>query len=285
MKPLRFHLQPCTAHRFLGALLVCLLSLCGAAPTLAAETLRVGGTGSSAPLAAQLFAAFRRHAPDAELVQTAPPLGSGGAMRALAAGAIDIALIGRPPTPAESARVGRSFVLAATPFVLASQGGRRAAGFSRDELAAVYEGRLRHWDEGKPIRLVLRASMESDTLTLKSLSPAMAAAVDAAAQRPGMVQGSDDLATADLLKQVPGSLGPTSLGLLRTLDMRLDVLPLDGMAPSLDNLQSGRYPWRKTITVVLPTRPAALAERFVAFLNGPEAAAVLRRYDYLPEKQ
>lgn len=277
-------LQPRALRQFFGALLACLLPLCIAPSALAGETLRIGGTGSSAPLAVQLFAAFRRHAPSAELVQNTPPLGSGGAMKALAAGAIDIALIGRQPTPAEATGAGRSFTLATTPFVLASQGGRRAAGFSRDELAAVYEGRLQRWDDGKPIRLVLRASQESDTHTLKSMSPAMAAAVDAAALRPGMAMGGDDLSTAELLKRVPGSLGPTSLGLLRTLDLRLDVLPIDGIAPSVDHLKSGRYPWSKTLTLVLPTRPSALAERFAAFLISPEAAEVLRRYDYLPEK-
>lgn len=266
------------------ALLVCLLLTGHAAPSVAAETLRVAGTGSSAPLVTKLFAAFRRQAPAAELVLSSPPLGSGGALRALASGGINIALIGRPLAQSEAAAFGRSWPLASTPFVLATQGGRRASGFSRDELAAVYEGRLRHWDDGKPIRLVLRASMEADTRVLKSLSPAMAAAVDAATQRPGMAQGQDDLSTVDLLRQVPGSLGPTSLGLLRTLDLRLDLLPLDGIAPTVDNLKSGRYPWRKTLTVVLPTRPSALAERFAAFLASPEAAEVLRRHDYLPEK-
>lgn len=276
-----------SSRRFsLGALLTGLLLLtCHAAPSVAAETLRVGGTGSSTPLVTKLFAAFHRQAPAAELVQpSSPPLGSGGALKALAAGQIDLAMIGRPPSPSEAAAVGRSFTLASTPFALATQGGRRASGFSRDELAAVYEGRLRHWDDGKPIRLVLRASMESDSRALKSLSPAMAAAVDTAAQRPGMARGDDDLSTVDLLSQVSGSLGPTSLGLLRTLDLRLDLLPLDGVAPTLANLKSGRYPWRKTLTVVLPARPSALAERFAAFLAGAEASELLRRYGYLPEK-
>ena len=205
-------------------------------------------------------------------------------MKALRAGLIDIAVIGRALSSEEVGFVGRSFPLASTPFVLASQGGRRAASFSHDELAAVYEGRLQRWDDGKPIRLVLRASTESDTKTLKSFSPAMAGAVDAAAKRPGMAMGRDDLDTVNLLKQAPGSLGPTTLGLLRTLDVRLELLPLGGVDPTVENLKSGRYPWRKTLTVVLAARPSPLAERFAAFLYSAEAAEILRRYDYLPER-
>ena len=40
--------------------------------------------------------------------------------------------------------------------------------------------------------------------------------VDTAARRPGMALGQDDLETLTLLTRSPGSLGPTTLGLLRT---------------------------------------------------------------------
>lgn len=259
----------------------CVSGLC-AAPVLA-ETLRVGGTGSSAPLVERLFEEFRRQVPEATLAPVQPPLGSGGALKALAGGRIDIAFVGRALKPEEARQVGHFIPLASTAVVLVTQGGRRHQGFGFDDLAAVYDGKLQTWDDGKPIRLVLRASFESDTLTLKSFSPAMAAAVEAASRRPGMAMGNDDLETVELLRKTPGSLGPTTLGLLSTLDLHLTPLPLQGIAPTVENLQSGRYPWRKTLAVVLPVRSGPLAEKFSAFLVGEQAAAVLRRFHYLPE--
>jgi phosphate transport system substrate-binding protein len=252
-----------------------------AAPVLA-QTLRVGGTGSSAPLMALLFDEFRRQTPDAALDQVSPPLGSGGAIKALAGGRLDLALIARPLKPEEARTVGRSLPLASTALVLATKDERRTQGFRRDELAAVYAGRLTAWDDGKPIRLVLRASTESDTLLLKSMSPEMAAAVEAAGQRPGMAMGQDDLDTAQLLLAAPGSLGPTTMGLLTTQKLRLQALPIDGIAPTLGNLESGRYPWSKTITLVLAAKPAPLAEKFATFVGSEAAASILRRHDYLP---
>ncbi len=139
-----------------------------------AETLSVGGTGSSAPLVKLLFDEFRKAVPEAALKQASPPLGSGGALKALASGRIDLALIGRPLKDEERPMVGESFVLAATPFVLASNGGLKKNGFTPDELVAVYAGTVTKWDDGSSIRLILRASFESDTLTLKALSPTMA---------------------------------------------------------------------------------------------------------------
>lgn len=252
-----------------------------AQPALA-EPLRISGTGSSAPLVTALFEEFRKQHPDAELLQPTPPLGSSGALKALAGGRIDLALPGRALKPDEAARIGRHFVLATTPLVLASAGGQKKNGFTLDELAAVYEGRQTRWDNDQPIRLVLRASFESDTQTLKSMSPTMAKAVDTAARRPGMALGQDDLETLTLLTHSPGSLGPTTLGLLRASGARLTVFEINGVAPSLATLKEGRYPWRKEISVALPRQPSPLADKFAAFLQSDKAHAVLQRSAYLP---
>ena len=247
-----------------------------------ADTLKIGGTGSSAPLVSALFDEFRKQYPDTELMQPTPPLGSGGALKALAGGRLDMAFCGRSLKPDEAARFGQHFVLATTPFVLASAGGQKKNGFTLDELASVYEGRKNTWDNGAPIRLVLRASAESDTQALKSMSPAMHKAVDAAARRPGMALGQDDLETLGLLTRSAGSLGPTTLGLLQSSGAQLTVFPIDGVSPSVASLKRGSYPWHKEITVVLPRQPGALAEKFAAFLHGDKARAVLQRNSYLP---
>ncbi len=267
--------------RSVVALLVFALGL-GAGAAVRAESLAVGGTGSAGPLIRLLFDEFRGEAPGAGLDLAEPPLGTGGALRALANGRIDLALAGRAPKADELAHGGRHFELAATPFVLATADGRRRAGFSRDELAAVYAGDLPYWDDGAPIRLILRPAFDTDTHELKAMGPAMAMAVEAAARRPGMVTGQDDLDTLAWLARTRGSLGPTTLGLLRTTDTQLASLPLDGVRPSLAALRDGSYPWRKVLTVVLPPRPTPLAQRFADFLRGERARRVMLRHDYLP---
>lgn len=263
-----------------GVLALCLAFVWSTA--VRAETLRVGSTGSAAPLIRLLFEEFRKQAPDAELDLATPPLGSGGALRALVGGQIAFAIIGRPLTPEEKSHIGLQFDLAATPFVMASSAGVRRHGFRLDELAAVYKGSLRYWDDGKPIRLVLRASFESDTLQLRSMSPQLDAAMDIAAQRPGMAIGKDDLDTLALLTKTSGSFGPTTLGLLTAAGVRLSLFPLDGIEPSVAAMRSGRYPWRKTLSVVLPQSASPLALRFADFLRGRQTAALMSRYDYLP---
>ncbi|MCP5228666.1 substrate-binding domain-containing protein [Accumulibacter sp.] len=265
--------------------LATLLTLFLAAVTANAATLVVGGTGSSEPIIRLLFEEFRKQAPEARLKHLSPPLGSGGALNALAAGRIGMAVVGRPLRPEDSRRVGRHFPLADTAFVFASRDGKAGAGFTLEQIARIYDGGLRTWPDGTPIRLILRPAFESDSITLKAMSAKMDRAVTAAALRPGMVMGDNDFHTLKLIADTPGSLGTTTLGMLATTGSRVVVVPIDGVAPSLANLENGSYAWCKSLTVVLPLRPGVLAERFLAFLRSPAAAKLLLEYDYLPGVQ
>ncbi|MCK7491615.1 MAG: hypothetical protein MZW92_07920 [Comamonadaceae bacterium] len=110
----------------------------------------------------------------------------------------------------------------------------------------------------------------------------MDAAVQAAARRPGMVTAENDLDTLELIEKVPASVAPTTLGVLRTLRKDYRVLPLAGVAPSLPALESGKYPWSKSLIVVHGPRPSEAVSAFIAFLRSSSARESMRRLDYLP---
>jgi hypothetical protein len=109
----------------------------------------------------------------------------------------------------------------------------------------IYEGQLRDLARRFADPPDPAPSFESDTLGCSgSMSPAMDRAVDAAATlRPGMVTGDNDLDTLKLLAATPGSLGPTTLGLLKTTNTRMvcPFFPINGV-PRLSrwtNLKNG----------------------------------------------
>ena len=248
-----------------------------------ADSLLVGGTGSAEPLIRRLFDDFQKLSPTDSLKVINPSLGSAGGIRALSMGKIDLAISARALKEEEKSVLGRHFELCSTPFVLATNGGRFQSGFSIDELARVYEGQRQKWDDGSLIRLVLRTRDDADSAQLKSMSPSMDKAVVAADQRQGMVYGKDDLDTLDLLSRTPGSLGPTSLGLLRTMESSLALIPLNAHLPSVASMNDGRYPWRKALTVILPAKPSPLAARFADYLRSAKADEIMRRYEYRPD--
>jgi phosphate transport system substrate-binding protein len=229
----------------------------------------------------ELGAAFARQHPGSTVQVTTPPPGTGGGVNMLIAGKLDVALGGRKLKPEEQSQVGVVFPYASTPLVIAGRGLRKS-GFTRDQISDLYAGRLSRWDDAVAIRLLMRSPYESDTLQLRALSPAVNEALRSAFARPGMTYAENDIDAIDLLARTPGSVGTTTLGLLRKLAPSLQIYPLDGVTPTLVTLADGSYPLSKSIYVVAGRQPSEATRRFIEFLRTPLALDVLRRGDYLP---
>ncbi|MFZ4857751.1 MAG: PstS family phosphate ABC transporter substrate-binding protein [Desulfuromonadaceae bacterium] len=263
---------------------VCAVVVSMAASALAGE-ISAGGTGSSAPLLRLLANEYAKSVPAFRLKLIEPPLGSGGALRALATGKIDLAVSGRPLKSDEIAALGRSIELARMPFVLVTKDGFRPKGFSLRELADVYKGKITHWDNGAPLRLILRSAFESDTEILRHMSADMDLSMQVAFERKGMAFGENDLDALNLVERIPGAMAPATLGLISTLGKNLRVLPLDGLTPSTKAIANGSYPWFKPLYVVLGKAPGPAVKGFVGFLSTPRAREILLRHEYLPSSE
>lgn len=261
------------------------VSLCLASvfPGIArADSVTVGGTGSAGPLVKLLADEFRKTNPDIEVHVVSPPLSSNGGLRALLAGSIDLAIRASPLSAEQRAMLGAEFELARTPFVLATRDGRLARGFRLADVADAYAGRLAKWDRGFPLRLILRSEFETETKLLRSMSSDIDREVQGALRRKGMFIAENDLDAIDLIEQTEGSFGTTTLGLIRTQNRNVTVLPLNGVAPSVPALASGAYPWFKPLYVVTTRSPSPGTLLFVAFIRSPKARDIIRRAEYLP---
>ncbi len=265
--------------RLLLPLLACFALLL--TPSVAkAQTITVGGVGSMTPLIKALGAEFVKKQSGVEISVSEPPLGSSGGMRALAVGKIEIVLLGRLPNPEEG---GEPYAWVRTPLILATSGGA-SKGLSRGEIADIYSARKTTWDDGKPIRLVLRGVKESETIDLRSISVDINAAVGAALTRTGLPIAENDLEALTMLGKIPGSLGTTTLGLITASEAKLSALPIDGVMPSLKAFEDGSYTLGRQYYVVTGKTTSAKAAQFVSFLKSPAALALARKLGYLPAK-
>lgn len=247
-----------------------------------AETLTVGGTGSAVPLIEQFAQAYSDLKPDITVRVINPPMGSGGSIRAVLAGAIDLAVPGKPLTEAEKAQGGQDWELGRTPFLVVATKEPPPPGFTVEQLAAIYSGKVTAWADGSPIRLVLRSPTESDTLILRKMSPAMEQAIDAALARPGMLVAANDLENLEILEKTPGSLGTSNLGLLQGRSSKLQSLPIDGVAPTLAAVNHGAYPYSKSLYVVRGPKLSPAAQGFLEFMRSASGKEMIERAGYVP---
>jgi len=210
----------------------------------------VGGTGAgTGPLQKVLEGQHR--------LRFVPNLGSSGGLKSLAAGAIDIALAARSLSDAEKTQGLVERELFQTPVVFAVNADVPLQRVTLAELAALYAGRTVSWSNAAPVRLVLRPDTDSDSKFLKSMSPAMAEALALAQARAGATVATTDADATEALERIAGSLGLTTLGLVRAEGRRLQVLELDGVKPGVDTLLARRYLYGKAIFVVTRGAPSA----------------------------
>ena len=101
-------------------------------------------------------------------------------------------------------------------------------------------------------------------------------------QRAEIPVAATDQDNAKLAEQLPGSLTTMTLAQLQTENLRLHFLTIDGAVPTLENLESGKYPYGKDLYLVVPSRTSPALDRFVAFVYSPEGQKVLHANGSLP---
>jgi phosphate transport system substrate-binding protein len=237
-----------------------------------ANTLRIGGAGAATGFLPELFAPFERS--DATKLTLIPSLGSGGGLRALEDGVLDVAVSGRTLKP-EELKLGLTQALSIrTPFGLVTSLAR-PNGLKSKDIADIFKSQNAAWADGTPIRIILRPKSDSDTPILGGMFPGMAAAIEDVRRRPDIPVAATDQDNASLAERVTGSLAGSSFTQIKTERRALRFVAIDGVEPSLEDFQTGVYPYGRPLFFVLPARKAPAAERFIAYLRSGAGQAAL----------
>jgi phosphate transport system substrate-binding protein len=240
----------------------------------AADEFKIGGAGAALGTMRLLADEFMTRNPDVRIT-ILPSLGSGGGIKAVAAGAIGLAVAARPPDESEGKLGVVATEYARTPFVFAVSVKSKVAVITTAELIDIYSGKMTNWADGSPARVVLRLASDIDTATIKNISPAFRRAVEVAETRPGVRVAVSDQDAADDLERIPGAIGPLTLAQIVSEKRALRAVKLNGNEPVLKNAAAGVYPYYKRLFVVTGAPRAAAVERFVAFVQSPAGLRIL----------
>ncbi|NTV49090.1 MAG: hypothetical protein HGB32_06790 [Geobacteraceae bacterium] len=213
------------------------------------ETITITGTGASIGTMKQMANGFRKKNPGVT-VKVLPSIGSTGGIKAVNEDKIDIALSFRSLRPDEQNEkiIGESY--GRTAFIFGAQYSNPAKGFTLAEIEEIYAGKRSTWPDGKPIRLVLRPASDSFSVYLAGINPGLKSASEKARSIPGVFVGNTDQDAAIQIEKTPGSLGTTSLSLVIAEKRKIKALTIDGAAPTISNVSTGKYPYATTLYLV-----------------------------------
>jgi len=247
----------------------------------AVEVVKVGGMGTALGTMQQIIDAFEKRDPGT-MVRLMPSVGSSGAIKAVAEGALDIGLVGRPLHTEERNLGLLATEYARTPFVFAANRSVKKKGLTSEELVRIYSGEMQTWPNGERIRIVLRPSSDADTLLAKTISPRLSAAIDSALERDGMIMAATNQECHDIIDRTPGAIGFSSLTQIMTEEHQLRILSYNGIAPSVHSIAKGTYPLVKTLSLLTRVKQPPAVRRFVEFVLSAEGNAILERTGNLP---
>ena len=269
-----------------------------------AASLSIGGSGAGLGTIRILANSFAMSHPDIS-IEIPTGLGSGGSIRAVIAGVLDIGLGERPLDDKERAAGARQIPYAKTPLVIACRGaglsagpaaipyasvGRVSACFGIDDVAGlagtrlieIFSGAQSFWDDGTPVRIILRPETSTDTAALSRTFAGMGAALAKARAIRGIPVARTTHIALDRAEALPGALTTATLAAILSEHRSLHPIAIDGVAPTLKNLADGSYPLFKTLYLVIGSDAPPIVLDFVRFVQSNLGTAILRETGNLP---
>jgi phosphate transport system substrate-binding protein len=232
-----------------------------------AESISLGGTGAATELLRRLGSEFASRS--GVEVKIVPSLGSSGGIRAVADGALDIAVSARPLKPEESTKGLKVALTLRTPFVFATSL-QNPPGMTVAEIVKAFSSEKPVWPDGTAIRIILRPKSEADVTLMGNLFPGLAEAIELARRRLEIAVAATDQDNADLAERTPGSLIGTSYLQVMLEKRALRLITIDGAEPTLENFERGIYPYGKTLDFIVSAQTKPAVKDFLDFVRSPE---------------
>ncbi len=255
-------------------------AMLGCAHASAEPGLRIGGTGSAMGTASALAEAYAASA-HRPLPSVLGNLGTAGALKALEAGAIDLAIASRALEQAEATHF-YALPFSRTPLVFAAHRNAGLRNVTLQQAMALYGGVQVSWPGGQRVRPILRPMSDSDTNSLRAISTDFDVAVLRAHAIKGLQTAVTDEESIEAIASTPGAFGTTTLAMLASGSRSVCVLALDGIAPTARALDEGRYKLHKSFYLVFRTPARPQVQRFVDFAFSERGKAIVLRYGQIP---
>lgn len=247
--------------------------------TASHQKLSLTGSSTVAPLVAEIAKRYEASHPGTRVdVQT------GGSSRGIADarnGTAQIGLVSRALKPEEADL--QATTIAIDGIALIVNGANPVRSLSNDQIRAIYTGALTNWRQvgglDAPITVVNKAEGRSTLeLFLEHFR------LDSRQIKASVVIGDNQQGILTVAAD-PHALGYVSIGTASheaKAGAAIRLLPLAGIAPSLENVRSGRYPLSRPLNLVIQPPAALGVVPFLAFARSPEVNDLVESQFFVP---
>ncbi|MDF0552266.1 phosphate ABC transporter substrate-binding protein [Kamptonema sp. UHCC 0994] len=149
------------------------------------------------------------------------------------------------------------------------------------QIVGIYTGKIKNWKEvgGKNVPILVIHRSEG----VAALEPFLSYfKLEKSAIRPDVVvTETDELVQAMVGK--PQAIGFSSIGVVESIK-EIKILPINGVAPTNENVSSGKFPITRPLNVVTKNPPSTSVKGFIDFSLSQEAQAIVKQKKFAPVK-
>lgn len=271
------------AHAFLSSLFLGLAS-CAATDSsnLASNTsekiIRVGGSAETYEIMERLADAYSAKTNDIKF-QFSPPSQTSGGIKGVQTNSLELGGVSRVLTAEETNEALTYLSLSKVPvLVVAHDSVTGVTDISADQLRSIYKGEITNWQMlGGPDAPIALFDFPEDENEKQVLRQAYLGA-DLAITPDAIVFAEDD----ELIQAAATT--DYSLAVIPFEDeleeLPINTLTIDGIEPSPQNLESGKYPMALPLGLVLPSTHLPETRAFIDFIKGSEGQQILMASSY-----
>jgi phosphate transport system substrate-binding protein len=246
--------------------------------------LRASGSGTCLPLVRILAASWPDQA--ARLVFL-PGLRTKGGVKGVSQGSLDVGAISRKLTRDEQSTDLRVTWLSSDGLAMAVNPSVARLGIKAltgEQVRSIYSGNVRDWKqlgatESLPIVVLDRHEDESAKIILREFVLGPADTFKVTAESVNLYYESD---MVDALQTTSGAIGYFSLGLAVSQQVPVTLLSLDGVEPTVANIESGKYRIVRPLGVVTRADASEPVQAFIEWITSDEARRIRVAKGYAP---
>jgi phosphate transport system substrate-binding protein len=210
-------------------------------------------------------------------------IGTKGAIKATADGAITFGLISRLLEKEELALGLVAKPYARVPIVIATHSSVKDEGITFQELIEIYKGTKTRWKDGHQIIVQAREKWDSGFLVLQDKIPGFREAYTESYQAKRWSVYFTDQEANQAISKTPYAIGVSDLGMIKAENLNIKVLKINGLPPSPENLLNGSYPLGRELSFIFREKALSKeAKSFLDFVRSDEGRKILKSYGYLP---
>lgn len=286
---MNFRLLPSRARQyFLAAIIIAALLLlsCSSGANKQTQTkkavdeVKISGSGTCLPVLHKLAAAYRRKNPDSRFVFL-PSGHSSLGVKGVTSGTIDIGAVSRELDPEEQRFKLKYHLISNDGLVVAVHRDVNITNLSKQQVCDIYSGKIKNWSElgGQNAEIVILDRNEDESAKIILRKYVLGSDLKITEKAIPLFYESEMVET---LTSTPNTIGYLSLGYAISEKFKMNIVSLDGITPSIENIENGKYQITRPLGIVVKGNPKGLSRKFINFIFSKDGFDVMIENGFAP---